>query len=86
VWHDDRVLDVACGTGIVARTVASVVGPTGAVVGTDLNEAMLDEAAQHIPAGVGIERRQGDAQDLGGSSRLLTAQGSIVAITSAHIA
>ncbi len=37
----DRVLDVACGTGIVARLVAHRVGPAGAVVGIDLNPAML---------------------------------------------
>jgi ubiquinone/menaquinone biosynthesis C-methylase UbiE len=40
----DRVLDVACGTGIIARTVADWVGPTGAVVCVDLNPAMLKVA------------------------------------------
>ncbi len=40
----DRVLDVACGTGIIARTVADRVGPTGAVVGADLNPGMLKVA------------------------------------------
>jgi ubiquinone/menaquinone biosynthesis C-methylase UbiE len=40
----ERVLDVACGTGIVARTVAKHVGPTGAVVGVDLNPGMLSVA------------------------------------------
>src|SRR5262245_12382791 len=39
-----RVLDVACGTGIVARTAADRVSPGGAVVGVDLNEAMLTVA------------------------------------------
>jgi ubiquinone/menaquinone biosynthesis C-methylase UbiE len=38
-----RVLDVACGTGIVARTAAGIVG-AGNVTGTDLNEAMLTVA------------------------------------------
>jgi predicted RNA methylase len=33
----ERVVDVACGTGIVARIAAARVGPTGAVVGVDLN-------------------------------------------------
>lgn len=37
----DHVLDVACGTGIVARAAAERVGPTGAVVGVDLNPGML---------------------------------------------
>jgi ubiquinone/menaquinone biosynthesis C-methylase UbiE len=35
------VLDVACGTGIVARLAAEPVGAQGAVVGLDLNTAML---------------------------------------------
>src|SRR5688572_28443534 len=37
----ERVLDVACGTGIVARLAAEQVGAQGAVVGLDLNRAML---------------------------------------------
>jgi SAM-dependent methyltransferase len=40
----ERVLDVACGTGIVARTVAKRVGPGGEVVGVDLNPGMLSVA------------------------------------------
>jgi SAM-dependent methyltransferase len=40
----ERVLDVACGTGIVARLAAQVVGAAGKVVGTDVNEAMLGMA------------------------------------------
>ena len=36
-----RVLDVACGTGIVARTAARIVGERGKVVGLDLNPGML---------------------------------------------
>ena len=35
------VLDVACGTGIVARTAASIVGERGKIVGLDLNPGML---------------------------------------------
>jgi SAM-dependent methyltransferase len=38
------VLDVACGTGIVARTAAERVGSGGRVVGVDLNESMLTVA------------------------------------------
>jgi ubiquinone/menaquinone biosynthesis C-methylase UbiE len=36
-----RVLDVACGTGIVARLAAERVGPAGHIVGLDLNPGML---------------------------------------------
>jgi ubiquinone/menaquinone biosynthesis C-methylase UbiE len=40
----ERVVDVACGTGIVARLAAALVGPTGTVVGVDLNPGMLNVA------------------------------------------
>ena len=36
-----RVLDVACGTGIIARKSAALVGPEGRIVGVDFNEGML---------------------------------------------
>ncbi len=55
------VLDVACGTGIVARTAADRLGGDARVVGLDLNEAMLDVARRVRPE---IEWRQGDAADL----------------------
>ena len=55
------VLDVACGTGIVARLAADRVGPTGTVTGVDLNEGMLTVARRLRPD---IEWRQGDAADL----------------------
>lgn len=55
------VLDVACGTGIVARTALERVGRTGSVLGVDLNPAMLTVAARIEP---GIDWREGDADDL----------------------
>jgi ubiquinone/menaquinone biosynthesis C-methylase UbiE len=45
----ETVLDLACGTGFVARIAASHVGPTGHVCGTDLNEGMLKVAGAHHP-------------------------------------
>jgi len=61
----DRVLDVACGTGPVARYIAPFVGSTGRVVGLDLNSGMLDTArAMPVPAGVSIEWREGNATAL----------------------
>ena len=38
----ERVLDIACGTGLVTFRAASAVGSTGEVVGTDISEAMVD--------------------------------------------
>jgi SAM-dependent methyltransferase len=55
------VLDVACGTGVVARTAADRMGGRGRVVGLDLNEGMLTVAGHLRPD---IEWRQGDAADL----------------------
>ncbi len=40
----EHVLDAGCGTGIVARTAASGVGPRGKVVGIDINDGMVTEA------------------------------------------
>jgi ubiquinone/menaquinone biosynthesis C-methylase UbiE len=61
----ERVLDVACGTGIVARLAAPRVGADGTVVGLDLNESML-EVARRASSAVAplIEWRRGDAADL----------------------
>jgi ubiquinone/menaquinone biosynthesis C-methylase UbiE len=52
----DRVLDVACGTGIVARNAAQQVGRTGRVVGLDMNAGMLAMArSAAASAGLDIE-------------------------------
>ena len=48
----DRVLDVACGTGVVARAAAKRVGPSGRVVGVDLNSGMI-AVARSLPTPVG---------------------------------
>jgi SAM-dependent methyltransferase len=46
VQAGQRVLDVACGTGVLARAVAERVGPAGEVVELDINEGMLAVARQ----------------------------------------
>jgi SAM-dependent methyltransferase len=55
------VLDVACGTGVVARTAADRLGGRGRVVGLDLNQGMLAVAGRLRPD---LEWRHGDAADL----------------------
>jgi SAM-dependent methyltransferase len=40
----DRVLDVGCGTGVVAREAARQTGTASNVTGTDINEGMLEIA------------------------------------------
>ena len=55
------VLDVACGTGVVARAAADRLGGQGRVVGLDLNQGMLTVAGRLRPD---IEWRQGDAAAL----------------------
>lgn len=58
----ERVLDVACGTGIVARLAAQHVGERGVVCGLDLNEGMLAVArAASAEVSPSIQWRQGDA-------------------------
>ncbi|MGH9033485.1 MAG: methyltransferase domain-containing protein [Acidimicrobiia bacterium] len=44
------VLDVACGTGILARVARSRVGPSGQVTGVDINDGMLTVARRHDPS------------------------------------
>ena len=41
-WH--TVLDVACGTGLLAITILDHIGPNGSVTGVDINEGMLQVA------------------------------------------
>lgn len=45
----ERVLDVGCGTGIVARLATEAVGPNGTVTGLDANPDMLDIARDASP-------------------------------------
>jgi SAM-dependent methyltransferase len=65
VKEGERVLDLACGTGIVARQLAPVVGASGRLVALDLRQAMLDVASKlTVPYGAAIEWTQGDATRL----------------------
>lgn len=46
----ERVLDIACGTGLVTFPAAERVGPAGAVVGTDISEQMVATAVEEAVA------------------------------------
>lgn len=63
----NQVLDVASGTGDLARSFAKIVGHTGKVVMTDINDAMLQVGRERLEdAGVigNIEYIQADAENL----------------------
>jgi ubiquinone/menaquinone biosynthesis C-methylase UbiE len=61
VARGQAVLDVACGTGIVARTAADLTGARSTIVGVDVNEAMLTVARRVRPD---LEWRRGDVAEL----------------------
>jgi ubiquinone/menaquinone biosynthesis C-methylase UbiE len=60
-----RVIDLACGTGIVARHVSARVGRDGRVVAVDIDPDMLAIARNHpVPGGAPILYREGDIQSV----------------------
>jgi ubiquinone/menaquinone biosynthesis C-methylase UbiE len=61
----ERVLDVACGTGSVARRAIREVGSEGTVVGLDLSKAML-QVARQVSSEIepAIQWHEGEANDL----------------------
>ena len=58
-----RVLELAAGTGVVTRMLASTLPAPVAIVSTDLNQPMLDHASA-IGAAQAVEWRQADAMEL----------------------
>src|SRR5262245_55708684 len=61
VSADHTVLDIACGTRVLARAAATRVGDTGRVCGVDLDPGMLAVARE---LGAGIEWRRASAEAL----------------------
>jgi ubiquinone/menaquinone biosynthesis C-methylase UbiE len=57
----ERMLDLACGTGVVARQAVSRVGSGGRLVGLDFNAGMLARARASEPA---VEWQEGNAMAL----------------------
>lgn len=60
----ERVLDVACGTGVAARLAAEATGSPGSIAGIDVNPAMVDVARATGAQGSGIEWHEGAAENL----------------------
>jgi SAM-dependent methyltransferase len=75
VREGGRILETACGTGIVTRRLAEAIPPGATLVATDLNEAMIQIARRHVESAAGRPRsgtqspqrvtfRVADAQEL----------------------
>lgn len=58
-----RVLEIAAGTGVVTRKLARTLPPEISIVATDLNQPMLDHAAE-VGTSRFVEWRQADAERL----------------------
>lgn len=58
-----HLLEIAAGTGVVTRALASGLSESVSIVATDLNQAMLDEATA-VGTKRAVEWRQADAMDL----------------------
>src|SRR5258706_7518617 len=58
-----RVLEIAAGTGVVTRAMASTLAAGVSIVATDLNQAMLDHGAA-VWTQRAVEWRQADALPL----------------------
>ncbi len=63
--NGDRVLDVACGTGIVSRYAFKAIDASGHITGIDVNKEVLKKAREICPPNViPIQWKQGDVTDL----------------------
>jgi ubiquinone/menaquinone biosynthesis C-methylase UbiE len=63
VLNAERVLEAAAGTGVVTRALERSLSPRGSIVATDLNQPMLDHAAERLPSSR-VSWQKADAQAL----------------------
>jgi ubiquinone/menaquinone biosynthesis C-methylase UbiE len=86
----ERVLDIACGTGIVARNVVSLVGSQGIVIGLDANPDMIRMArATAEKENLPIKWHAGPAEQLPFSDEnfdLILCQFGLMFFTDRHVA
>ena len=70
VTHSMRVLDVGCGVGDVSFLLSELVGPTGSVVGVDLDSGAVAHAEEwRVSLGIGnVVFCLGDARSIDGRS------------------
>ena len=75
-----HVLDIGCGVGDVSFLVAELVGPTGSVLGVDLDAAAIEFARQRCKArGIdNVQFQQSDARSLEGGPPFDAAVGRLV--------
>jgi ubiquinone/menaquinone biosynthesis C-methylase UbiE len=64
IQKGERILDVACGTGVVTRLCAAQAGTDGHVVGIDLNPGMLARARARDAEGSEIIWHEGSATEM----------------------
>ena len=64
VSEGGRLLEIACGTGIVTRHLRDRLPPGVKIIATDLNEAMINYARQKFRADENVEWKPADALDL----------------------
>ncbi|MGH8866616.1 MAG: class I SAM-dependent methyltransferase [Actinomycetes bacterium] len=60
----ERVLDLACGTGVLARQAAEQVGVGGKVAAVDVNPGMLAVARASVPSQSGVQWQAASAESL----------------------
>jgi len=61
---DVKILELACGTGVLTQALAAKLSSGGSIAATDLNEAMIDVARTKMPDDRRISWHQADATNL----------------------